>query len=299
MELKELKNKILNKESLNFPIIFSYENYFLVNTYIEAISKNLNIPIKELNDLAELDDIKNNIFDSLDYLYIFRLKKDNKLDLSLLSDSHIIILCDYNIDIEGIDIVKFSNPVDWQVEDYISKLIPGLNAQEIKWLCKVSNYNLDRLYLEAEKINIFNFKDQKMIFQLINEDNGYSDLNDLSIFNLSNAIIKRNYADIKNILKDIDNIDIEGTGLCTILLRQFLNIINIQMNSRATAQSLNMSDKQFSAISYNCNKYSDKELVKIYKFLTSIDYKLKSGLLDIENKEIVYYIINNIISKGV
>ena len=57
-----------------------------------------------------------------------------------------------------------------------------------------------------------------------------------------------------------------------------------------------MEERQFKAIQYNCNKYSDNKLIDIYEFLNGIDYRLKSGLLELTNKELVCYILAHVIN---
>ena len=42
-------------------------------------------------------------------------------------------------------------------------------------------------------------------------------------------------------------------------------------------------------------KYKNEELIKIFEFLTSIDNEVKSGKLDIENEDLISYLICNII----
>ena len=54
-----------------------------------------------------------------------------------------------------------------------------------------------------------------------------------------------------------------------------------------------MPEKQFKAIKYNCGRFTNEELVKIYELLTSIDIKLKTGLID--NKIIVDYLLSKIL----
>ena len=236
------------------------------------------------------------MFKDEDYLYIYKLNKNESLNENYLSNLNIIGLSDDKIEITKIDYVIFDKLLDWQIEAYIQKLIPGLNNFEINWLCKNSKYDINRLDNEANKLNIFNKKEQKDIFREISDDNGYCDLNELTIFNLSNSIIKKDIVGIKNVIQDLANIDVEAVGLVTILLKNFLNILNIQTNSKATSDMLGISEKQFKYLQYNqCGKYENNDLIRIYQFLTNIDYKLKSGLLDMSNPDFITYIVSNII----
>ena len=230
------------------------------------------------------------------YLYIYKLNKDDNLSKEQLKDYKIILISDTDRKDSDIEKVVFNKLENWQIEAYVQALLPGLDNREVSWLCKNAKYDIWRLDNEASKLNIFDKKDQSKILMAINDDNGYVDLNELTIFNLSNAIMNKDMLGIKKVVEDIDNIDVEGTGLVTILLKNFLNIINIQTNSKATAQSLGMSEKQFRYLQYNqCNKYSNEELFNIYNFLTDIDYKLKSGLLEMTNNQLNYYVLSHII----
>ena len=297
MELRELKNKILASEALSFPLLFINDNNnYLIKSYIKEIAKNNSLVIKEINSIKEMVDIESGMFKEADYLYIYKLNKDDVFSEEQLKDYKIILISDTDKKDSNIEKVVFNKLENWQIEAYIQALIPGLDNQEVSWLCKNAKFDIWRLDNEASKLNIFDKKDQSKILMAINNDNGYVDLNELTIFNLSNAIMNKDMVGIKKVIEDIDNIDVEGTGLVTILLKNFLNIINIQTNSRATAQSLGMSEKQFRYLQYNqCNKYSNEELFNIYNFLTDIDYKLKSGLLEMTNNQLNYYVLSHII----
>lgn len=292
MQLRELKDKIIKKENITFPLIFlSSNNDFIVKQYIYSIAKNLSLNIVSINSLKELDDIISSVFYDYNDLFIYKIDKDSSVTAKEIGNNKVIILSENQIKDCDIDAVNFSKLENWMIEDYAKTLLPGLNIQEINWLCKICNYNIERIDIECQKLSLFDKKDQENMFELINKENGYCDLNDLNIFNLTNAILKKDILMIKSVIRDIDNIDIEGIGLVTILLKQFLNLINIQLNPSASAQNLNLSEKQFRAISYNRNKYSNSKLIAIYEFLNNIDYKIKSGLLDISNKDLIQYIL--------
>lgn len=297
MELRELKNKILAQEALSFPLLFiNYDNDYLIKSYIKKIAENNSLTIKEIESIKEMVDIESGMFKEVDYLYIYKLNKDDNLSKEQLKDYKIILISDTDRNDSDIEKVVFNKLENWQIEAYVQALLPGLDNREVSWLCKNAKYDIWRLDNEASKLNIFDKKDQSKILMAINDDNGYVDLNELTIFNLSNAIMNKDMLNIKKVVEDIDNIDVEGTGLVTILLKNFLNIINIQTNSKATAQSLGMSEKQFRYLQYNqCNKYSNEELFNIYNFLTDIDYKLKSGLLEMTNNQLNYYVLSHII----
>ena len=297
MQLKELKEKVLTKSSIQFPIVFiASNNDFLVNEYLYAISKNCSLELKYVQSISEIEDITSSIFYENNFLFIYKPEKDIIVKEEDVKNYRVIIIYEKLPKENTIESVEFCKLENWMIEDYASTLLPGLIKKETDWLCRICQYNIERINIECEKLSIFNKSEQEKLFELINKENGYCDLNDLNIFNLTNAIIKKDMLTIKNIVKDIDNIDIEGTGLVTILLKQFYNIILVQMGKNMTPSKIGMSDKQYRAIQYNCNKYSNNKLISNYKFLNNIDYKLKSGLLELSNKDLVQYILNHIFS---
>lgn len=296
MTLEELKDKIISHKAIDLPIcLINKDSSFLIKTYIEAIAKNESREIKEVFSLNEIDDIENSMFKENDYLYTFYLTKNQSVTLEQVKNYPLILISEKDIKFENS--VTFEKPLEWQVEEYFKKLVPGLDEREAKWICSNAKYDIDRIKNEADKLNIFDKKDQSRIFQEINNDNGYCDLNELTIFNLSSAIMKKDVLSVKKVIQDIDNIDVEGTGLVTILIKNFYNIIQIQTNKNATPDLLGISPKQFNYLKYNqTNIYSNDELVKNFDFLTSIDYKLKSGLLEMSNQQLVIYVISHVLN---
>lgn len=296
MKLSDLKDRINNRQPISFPLIFINENGdFLIDEYIRAICNNLSLRAIHVSSIKEIEDITSSMFYENDSLFIYRPDKDVLVNMNRLGDNKVIIIYNKVPENMELDYVVFPKLESWMVEDYANVLLPGLRKEETSWLCRICGYDINRVTLECEKISIFPKSVQGDIFSLINSEDGYCDLSDMGIFNLSNAVIKRDIVAIRRVMKDIDYIDVEGTGLVTILIRQFLNIINIQLNKHATAESLGMSEKQFRAIRYGCNVYSAKQLIDNYQFLNDIDARLKGGYMEMDNKQLVMYIISNVV----
>ena len=299
MELKELKEKILNKKLQFNLFIFKYEdNTWLVNQYINEISKILDLKINYVEDLETLSNVNSDFFfgdlsDDLNVLWLEELNTNiaNKEELktSIIKVNKI----DKDIESELKDyIVEFPKVVGWQLEDYANIELKGMREDAISWLSNLIGDNPYRLENEIDKINIFEEQDRMNMFLALNSDGCYNDLNNFNVFNLINSITKKEYNNVINILKIRDTIDLEPVGLVTLLTRQFKNIIDIQMGNNPTPDKLGLSPKQFNAIRYQCGKYNSERLIYIYDLLTKIDYRLKSGLLD--SNKIIDYVICNI-----
>ena len=303
MDIVELKRNIESNSISNAPLIFKYQdNKYLAYQYASEIAKKRGLSKLYINSLSEIarDDL---MFDSTPaYLYIY--DTENFSEDLIEEDTDVIVICSKVSENVKIDYIEFPKPLAWQVEDFVKMRLPGLNELQIKWLCEISKHDIFRLDNECKKLEIFSDAEQRIIFDMINEDNGFSDMNSLTIFNFSNAVIKKDIPTIQAVLSDLKNIDIEGTGLITIFHKQFKNIIDIQLNPKATAQSLSMTPKQFNAIKYNCGKYSDSQLIKIFTFITDLDRRLKLGEFQFtngnreNNAKFVEYITLNILDIG-
>lgn len=302
MDIKTLKEQIINKTLNDSVLIFKYsENKFLVNQYVDTIAKNKNlnkIYVDSLDGLSHED-----IFDTTsEDLYIYDVEKlEVKVDKDL---KNVIVICtDIKVD-QDVDFTEFNKPLNWQIEDFVKMRLPGLDEMECQWLCSVSNYDIYRLDNECKKLEIFDNNMQKIIFNEMNSENAFSDLTSLTIFNFTNALLKKDFNTIREILSDLETVDVEGTALPVILCRQFKNLIDIQINPKNTAQSLNMNPKQFAAIKYNVGKFTNNQLIDMYDFLTNIDFRLKNGELTLKdsanhltvNNMLVDYITCNLLN---
>ena len=302
-ELKDLKKQIETHE-LNIPnnllffVLKDDSSKFIATQYLKAIAEILNLEIKYIDDFNELP-FKNQIFfQNTNTLYNLQIAKVTSIPENVDLKNVIIICSSINQDIESKfkdNIVYVPKLLNWQIEDFAKVIFKGVDETKIKWLCDICSDNVYRLSLEASKLSIFDENERDSIFDLINLDNGYSDLINLNIFNFISAIVKKDVQKITEILENIENIDIEPMGVVTLLKKQFKNIIDIQLNQHATAETLGMSLKQFNAIKYNyCRIYNQQQLLDIYYSIISIDYLLKSGQL--EYSRIIDYLLTKIFS---
>lgn len=298
MNIKELKENIINKSLNDDFLIFKWEDVnFLPLQYINEIAKNKNLELSYVDELSNGLSNDYDMFDSLGDRLVVLIVDTFSTNLDCSSFKNTIVVCKKVDDVLKEYVVEFPKIQEWQVIDLMRTKCRGLDDAILKWLYDITQGNIYRIVNEMDKISIFDKDQQESIFNLLNGDNGYVDLNPLNIFNLSNAILKKDYKTIGDVIRDIDNLDIEGTGLVTILKRNIKNIIDIQMNPQATPESLGMKVNQFRAIEYNCGKFSNNQLIDMYEFLTSIDFKLKNGELQMDNNQLVSYIICNILRR--
>ena len=303
MDIKQLKQNILNNQVDDSPLIFKHtDNKYICYQYANAIAANKGLKILYISQLSDITN-DDELFDvENEYLYIYDI---DKLKENITIDNKNVIVITKSIpDNLSVDYVEIPNLIPWQIEDFVKYRLPGLSIEQIKWLCDITKNDIFRIDQECKKIEIFPEPMQRLIFDQLNQENAYCDLNSLTIFNFTNAVMKKDLVTIHAVLADLKWIDIEGSGLITIFHKQFKNVIDIQMNPRASAESLSMNPKQFNAIKYNCGYYTNDELINIFEFLTSLDMRLKNGDYQFKtdtrenNAKFVEYITLNILSLG-
>ena len=311
-DIRELKNKIENNTLDDAILIFKYNKVdfeFLCEHYVNEIAK-----VKKLEKIyiSSLDELVGNTNSGDDfftaeniktpYLYIYRT--DTLLSLGEYYDvKNLIIICGKVSKDIKIDYIDFPAVQNWQIEDFVKMRAPGLNDDMVKWLCNICKYDFYRLDNELKKIEIFDKNLQPIIFNQMSDEGVFSDLNTLNIMSLTNAIMQKDLFTINTILSDLKNIDIEATGLCTLLLRQFKCNIEVEGN-RAWNPDLLCTEKQFNYLKRNHSKYSIIQMYNIYEFLTSLDMRLKSGELQFKadnrpnNNSFADYIVANVLTLG-
>lgn len=311
-DIRELKNKIENNTLDDAILIFKYNKVdfeFLCEHYVNEIAK-----VKKLEKIyiSSLDELVGNTNSGDDFFtaeniktpYLYIYKTDTLLSLGEYYDvKNLIIICGKVSKDIKIDYIDFPAVQNWQIEDFVKMRAPGLNDDMVKWLCNICKYDFYRLDNELKKIEIFDKKLQPIIFNQMSDEGVFSDLNTLNIMSLTNAIMQKDLFTINTILSDLKNIDIEATGLCTLLLRQFKCNIEVEGN-RAWNPDLLCTEKQFNYLKRNHAKYSTIQMYNIYEFLTSLDMRLKSGELQFKadsrpnNNSFADYIVVNVLALG-
>ena len=287
MEIAELKNNIENKNidnSFMIWVVNDTSSRIISDQYIKLISNILNLDVKHIDSV---DEIQDDSFIVDDNLYV--------LDVDEWSDNfehtNLIVLCKKTKDSRAIVFPKLE---EWQVVDYVIPKLLGISRDDINELAIRYNKNFYRFINDMMMISIFNKSEQNFIYRSLLHDKYFNDITNLSIWDLSNSIIKRDISSIKNILSVIDGIDVDPLGLAKVLYSNFKTIASIQMNPNVSYKDLNISEKQFFVIKkYNCWYYTNDELVEILSFLTNIEHMFKYEGINVS--ELIDYILINIL----
>ena len=301
MELKELKEKILNNTlSDDFLILVSEDNNFIADSDIEAISRNKYLSLNEINSILEPQmsalSLVMNFNNNLNILRADTFE-ENVEDYSKCKN--VIVICnkiDKRIEDKVSDyVVKIPKLTDIQLQDYVKVLCGGLDDSQVESLVKKTHSDIYRLDNEIAKISLFSKDDQKEILSdlFFTQD---SDLVDIPVFELVDAIIKKDIRKIGYCLYYRQNCDFEPTGVITQLLKKYKLMLLLANNSGVTFDQLGISKGQAYYLKKDVGIYTETELRAKLKFVTEFDQKLKLGKLDINKESQIDYIISNILS---
>ena len=292
INLEELKNEIENNSLAHNLVIYKCAkgSEFIPHQYVLNLRNLCGYEIQHVDNVDELP--KESLFTTVDFSGLTILTIDKLDEVISESNNRVWVICnkiDNKVKKECDDcIVEVPKLEEWQVRDFISSYCDVLSESQIDELYEVYKNNLFRLDNELHKIKLIgNYEQIKS--QL------YTDISNYNVFDIVNSIVRRDSVSLSNIYRDIDCIDIEPFGLLTLLINNFRHVIDIQLARNATDESVGVSSRQFWAIkNYSCGHYSKDELVYIYKLLTGIDYKVKSGKLD--TSMLINYIICKILT---
>lgn len=305
MTLEELKKLILDKTLTNKPIIFKTNgNNFLANHYIQEISKVRQLELEYIEDLSILTRSTWDIFfdstskteSSLGVIYseVYLWGSDS---LNNLTDVILVIskFSDKSVEKDLSEyIVTLPKLERWQMKDYAYSLLPGLKSEDLDTLLNLCGDDIYRLQQEMDKFLLFRESERKYLFEDFVIDGALSDLSTYDIFKLSNALTSYDLETVKNIYRELDRIDVTDFALLVLMLKNFRNIIMVQLNPNPTPENTGLEGKQLYAIKRIPKVYSQLQLTKIYTTLCELDLKVKNG--DFPTSLMVDYIIMKILS---
>ena len=235
-----------------------------------------------------------------DRLYVHKCQKLDYDNESLFQQSNVIVctneLTEKTKKMFSRFVYEFPSLEDWQIKDYAYSLLEGMDTAHIDALIKRCKGDIFRLDQEIRRLALFAPTERESVFRQFIRDGIYLDLSDYTIFNFSNAIARKDLDTIVKIYKQMQYIDITDMYLYTVLWKNFRNLILTQLQPIVTETTTGLPTKQLYAVKKIPRVYSQKQLVKIYEMLTSVDKRVKNGELPTEI--LVDYLTVKILSIG-
>ena len=295
MKLEELKRDIENNTVTDNLLIFKCDIRFIPLQYVHEIGKIKNKNITFVDTIEEFPHNTSNLFGFVDdNLYVYVCDKLDKLELT--NYKNCVIICE-KIDksINSDYVINVPKLEQWQVKDYVYSICDGVDSRLLDKLIEICNYDIYRLDNEIQKLLAFNSSDRNIILSEMFDSGSFYELIDYTIWNLSNAIIKKDINSLSAIYEKLPYIDVEPVGLVTVLYNNFKNILQVQLGKNVTAETLGISSKQFWAVkNYNINYYTKEQLIDIFLLITNMDKLLKTGKL--KTDLFIDYMITKIIT---
>ena len=292
MTLEQLKNDIINNCYNGCPIVFVYsDSKFVPTQYVDKIVQDNNYTVDYKYDvdgsiISSIDLFGQNITDQ--YIRVYDVDVFDYCDSRLLTEKNIFVICKKVSDeAESMYkdlIINVPKLEDWQIKDYVYSLVEGIKESDLNRLISLCRNNIYRIESEIAKIILFKSELRQKLFSEFELDGVFSDLSDSTIFDLSDAILKRDSKKLAYVYKQLDCMDVNPVGLINLLYQSIKNIIKIQLIKNSTPESSGIAKNKFFAIKYNyIGKYNKQQLVKIFLFLTELDKQIKLGLIDVDN----------------
>lgn len=307
MDLKKLKNDISQNtvEDSFFIFICEHESScFLANQYIKAIAK---LEDKEINYLDSIDGYTNtqkSLFTinsseiSDKNLNVYRCESFSNCSNKLKFAKYLVILTDKVSDevLQTFDynIVKLPKLENWMIQDYVYVKGEGIDKEDLDYLVQVCNYDIYRIENELDKLSQFGKTQKKYIFKQMIKEGAFNDLSTYNIFALTNAIQSRDLNEVSRVLRS--GMEIEPLALISLLCQNFRKMLVVWYDRAPTPESTGLKSNQIWAIRNLPKNYSKNQLIYIFKFLTSLDLKLKQGNLPTNSQTLVDYVVTKILS---
>lgn len=305
MTIQALKEQIESKKIYGDLIIFkNSDSSFISNQYIQEIAKITKKEITYIDSLEPLLHSSDSFFQLTtteidENLNVLKTNTFTWTDPEIMHLSNLIVVVNK---FESKEIEKLFEPYvvsvpkleAWQIKDYVYSIAEGVSQKDLDWLISLCGNNLDRLQQELDKLQLFSPNERKYLFDDMVREGCLNDLSSYGVFNFTSAITSKDYFNLIGIYKELDRIDINEFGLLTILLKNFKNLLMVQLNINPTPENTGLESKQLYAIKKLPRVYSPEQLVNIFQFLSGIDSRIKTG--ELSTDILVDYLIIKILS---
>ena len=302
MTLMELKDYITRGlVPTEFMIIINKENPFLAKQYIDTIDRLSEGGIRKIKSIYEPQQSSLALLTETEGLInIVNVETFDERSEDYSKFENTIVVCEQvdksiskNVEQYTIKMPKLE---EWQIFDFAKNRCKNIDDEELSWLIKASNNDIERVLNELDKVALFDKDDQKTIFSSIRLD-PQTDLFSFDLFTIVNALVEGNKLVLYDFLKHNGYESIEPVVLANRALTSLKNIVLASQNTGLLAADCGMSPKQLSTLRAKyCSLNIDAARQKI-KFLANFDLALKTSQLDLSKRDMLSYLINNLTYK--
>ncbi len=299
MTLIELKNFISNKiVPSDFMIFVSKDCPFLANQYVKALGELSIGGITKINSVYEPQQSSIMLLTTpAETLNVLTVETFDERSEDYSQFENTIVVCE-QVD-KGIAknvenyVIKFPKLEEWQVFDYAKTICPNIDDEDLLWLVKATNNDIDRVINELDKISIFGKNEQREVFSAVRFD-PQSDLYKADLFDIVNALVAGDPAVLFDFVKHRGHEIHEPVVLANRTLSSLKNIILIARNPQLTAEDCGVSKGQYTFIKNKYRSLNIEAVKQKIKFLSNFDLLLKTSQLELDKQDMLNYLITNL-----
>ena len=299
MTLIDLKNFITNKiMPSDFMIFINKDCPFLAAQYIKALGELSVGGITKINSIYESQQSSIMLLTtSTETLNVLTVETFDERSEDYTQFENTIVVCDQvSKDIaKNVEkyIIKFPKPTDWQLFDYAKTICPTIDDEDLQWLVRATDCDIDRVTNELAKVSLFGKSEQKEVFAAIRFD-PQSDLYRADLFDIVNALVNGDQTVLYDFIKH-DGYEIhEPVVLANRALSSLKNIILIARNPQLSAVDLGVSAGQYNFIKNRYRSLNIEAVRQKIKFLSNFDLLLKTSQLDLDKRDMLSYLVSNL-----
>ena len=190
-------------------------------------------------------------------------------------------------------VIKFPKLTDWQLFDYAKTICPAIDDEDLLWLIKATDNDIDRVINELDKVALFNKNEQKEVFSAVRFD-PQTDLYKADLFDIVNALVAGDQQVLFDFIRHNGYEIHEPVVLANRTLSSIKNIILIAKNPQLTAADLGVSPGQYNFIKNRYRSLNVEAVRQKIKFLSNFDLLLKTSQLELDKRDMLSYLISNL-----
>lgn len=302
MTLMELKEHITNNRvPTDFMIFVNKDNPFLASQYIKELGKLSDGGISKIYSIYEPQQSSLSLLTSCEgVLNVLTTDTFDERAEDYTQFENIIVVCE-QVDksiakcVEDF-VIKFPKLEEWQIFDYAKMLCPALDDEDILWLVKATDNNIERVSNELAKVSLFNKDEQKAAFASIRFD-PQTDLYKVDLFAVVNALVEGDMPILFDFIKHNGYDSIEPVVLANRALTSLKNIIIVSQNPTLTAEECGVSIGQYKFLKNKYHSLKVPAVMQKIKFLSNFDLMLKTSQLELNKRDMLSYLISNLTYK--
>lgn len=302
MTLMELKEHITNNRvPTDFMIFVNKDNTFLASQYIKELSRLAEGGVNKISSIYEPQQSSLFLLTAPDgVLNILTVDTFDERAEDYSQFENTIVVC------EQVDktiakcvedyIIKFPKLEEWQIFDYAKTLCPHVDDEDLLWLVKATDNDIERVSNELAKVTLFNKEEQKAVFAALRFE-AQTDLYKVDLFAIVNAVVEGDMQVLFDFIKHNGYESLEPVVLANRALTSLKNIILVSQNPTLTAEECGVSAGQYKFLKYKYRSLNINAVRQKIKFLSNFDLMLKTSQLELSKRDMLNYLISNLTYK--